>query len=181
FLVRAPLPPSDDDVALQALRPRRLGGGQLALLEPLRPVGEILERHAAEIAGELIGHLLTRLAGLDAAHPRLFVRLELAEAGRERARRLLPELVAADAADVLHLLEPVDLSELLGDVALAAELILARDLHHRVPVERRIIVRRRLVVRRGHGGEVQRLAPLPLLLPRVDEAVAPRPHLPTFP
>ena len=42
----------------------------------------------------------------DAAHPRLLARLELAERGRDRARRFLPELMAADAVDVTHALAP---------------------------------------------------------------------------
>ena len=79
FVRRRPFPRRDDDVALDALRPRRLVLGQFALGDAVGPVAEILERHAAEIAGELVGHLLAGLAGLDAAHPGFFARLELAE------------------------------------------------------------------------------------------------------
>ena len=97
---------------------------QLALGDAVGPVAEILERRAAEVPGELVHHLLAGLARLHAAHPRLLARLELAERRRDRARGQLAQLMAADAADVLHLLEPVGLRDLLGDVALAAELAL---------------------------------------------------------
>ena len=60
-------------------------------------------------AAGLVGHLLAGLAGLNAPHPGLFAGLELAELRRDGARRFLADLVAANAADVLHLLEPVGL------------------------------------------------------------------------
>ena len=69
MLVGAPLPGGDDDVALDALRPRRLALRQLALGDAIGPVAEILERHAAELSGDAVGHHLAGLAGLDAAHP----------------------------------------------------------------------------------------------------------------
>src|SRR5262249_51829611 len=111
LLGAAPLPPRHDDVALEPLRPRRLAGRQLALGDAFRPIGVILERYAAKIPGQLVQHLLAGLSRRNTAHPRLFVRLEFAQSWWERARRQLPQLVTADAADVLHLLEPVDLGE----------------------------------------------------------------------
>src|SRR5215510_7019675 len=122
LLLGAPLPPRHDDVALESLWPRRLAVRQLALGDAFRPVGVILERCAAEVLGKLGQHLLAGLPRLNATHPRLFVRLEFPQSRRQRARGLLTQRVTADAADVLHLLEPVDLGEFFWDVALAAEL-----------------------------------------------------------
>jgi len=68
--------------------------------------------------------------------------------------------MAADAADVLHLLEPIDLVELLRNVALAAELAGIRNLEHRVPVDRRIVLRRCRLVRRRHRAQIELLARL---------------------
>src|SRR5882724_11400484 len=42
----------DDDVALDALRPRRLAVRQLALGDTVGPVAEVLERHAAQDRGQ---------------------------------------------------------------------------------------------------------------------------------
>src|SRR5262249_46948260 len=177
LLVGAPLPRGDHDVALDTLRPRRLALRQLALGDAVGPVAVILERRAAEIAGELVGHLLARLPGLDAAHPCFFTRLELAERRGDRAGRLLPELMAADAADVLRLLEPVDLRELLRNVALAAELALVGNLEHRIPVDRRVVLRRSRLVRRRHRAQIELLARFAVDLGRIDEAVAAHPNL----
>ena len=106
LLLRAPLPRRDDDVALDALRPRRLVLGQLALGDAVGPIAEILERHAAELSGNPVHHELAGLSGGDAAHPRFRTGLELAELRRDGARRFLPELMAADAVDVTHALAP---------------------------------------------------------------------------
>src|SRR5947208_3323743 len=61
LLVGAPFPGRDHDVALDALRPRRLAFRQLALGDAVGPFAVVLERHAAKIAGELVGHLLAGL------------------------------------------------------------------------------------------------------------------------
>jgi hypothetical protein len=62
----------------------------------------------------------------------------------------LAELMAPDAADVLHLLQPVSLRQLFGNVALAAKIAGRRNFHHRIPVDRRVIMRRCRVVRCQH-------------------------------
>ena len=62
MLLRRPFPRRDDDVALDACRPRRFGLRQLALGDPVGPVAEIFERHAAELAGEPIYHPFAGLA-----------------------------------------------------------------------------------------------------------------------
>ena len=151
--------------------------GQLALRHALGPVGEILERHAAELAGGDGDHVLAGLAGLDAADPGFFVGLDRVHVEfRNGAGRKLAELMAADAAVVLHAVE------IVGDLdvrrrVLAAEDLGLRDLHHREPVDRRIILRGLRLVRRRHGGQIELLAGLALHLRRIDEAVAAHPDV----
>src|SRR5438552_2600633 len=158
MLLGAPFPGGDHNVALDALRPFWLGEGQLAFRNAVGPVAVVLVRRAAEVAGELRRHLLTRLPRLDAPYPSVLGRVELAERGRDRARSGLAELVAADAADILHLLQPVDLRAFLRDLRVAAELARRRNLEHRVPVDRGEILRRFRLVRRRHRLQGQRLA-----------------------
>ena len=153
---RRPVPGGDDEVALDAGRPRRLVLRQLALGDAVGPVAEILVRHAAELAGDAVGHHLAGLAGGDAAHPGVLAGLELAELRRDGAGRLLAELMAADAVDVVHLLAPAVARDVLRNVGRAAEVLLRRNLHHHVPVDRRIIVRGRGRVRRGHRRQIER-------------------------
>ena len=103
---------------------------------------------------------------------------EFTQARRERARGELAHLMAADAAVVLHQVEPVALLDLVGDVAvLLAELAGVRNLQHRIPVDRRIVFCRLGLVRRRHRGQVQLLAGLAVDLGGIDQAVAAHPHL----
>ncbi len=163
----APLPRRDDDVALDALRPRRLAFRQLALGDAVGPFAEIFERYAAELAGNPVDHELAGLPGGDAAHPCLGAGLELAELRRDGARRFLPELMAADAVDVTHALAPGLARDVFRDIGRAAEIFLRRNLHHRVPIDRRIILRRRPLVGRRHCREIELLAGLGAHLRRV--------------
>ena len=177
LLVVVPVAQRDDDVALDALRPRRLGNRQLALRDALGPVAEILERHAAELTGGDGDHVLAGLSGLDAAHPGFFVRLDRVHVElRNRAGRELAELMAADAAVVLHAVEIVGDLDVVRRV-LAAEDLGLRDLHHRVPVDRRVVLRGFRLVRRRHRRQIELLAGLALHLRRVDEAVAAHPDV----
>ena len=127
--------------------------------------------------GDEVDHLAAGLAGLDAPRPGLFGRFELAQRRRQRARGDVAELVAADAAVILDRVEPIGLLGFFRDVALAAELIGARDLEHRVPIDRRIILRGRRIVRRRHGGQVELLAGIGIDHGGIDQAVAAHPHL----
>src|SRR4029453_10255784 len=99
LLLSVPLPPRYNDVALESLWPCRLAVRQLALGDAFRPVGVILERCTAEILGKLGQHLLAGLSRLNAAHPRLFMRLEFPQSRRERPGGQLTQRVTADAAD----------------------------------------------------------------------------------
>ena len=146
-LLVGPVPGGDDDVALEARRPLGLVVGQFALGDAVGPIAKVFVGRAAELAGRDVGHQFARLARLGAADPGVFAGLEVAERFRHRAGPGLAELMAADAAIVLDQVEIVGLLDVGRNVALAAELIGARDLHHRVPVDRRIIFRRRALVR----------------------------------
>src|SRR5262249_11336506 len=123
-LLCPPLPRRADDVALAALRPRRLALRQLALGDAVPPSAEILERHAAELSGKPVHHELAGLSGADAAHPCLRAGLELAELRRDGARRFLPELMAADAVNVTHALAPGLARDALRDIRRAAQILL---------------------------------------------------------
>src|SRR4051794_24276961 len=100
------------------------------------------------------------------------MRLELAERRRDGAGGKLAKLVAADAADVFDLLEPVGLREFFRDGALAAKLAHRRDLEHRVPIDGGVVLRRRRVVRSSHRGEIENIAGLAIDLGGIDEAIA---------
>ena len=175
MLLGAPFPGGDDDVALDALGPRRLGLRQFALGDAVGPVAEILVRHAAELSGNPVRHHLARLTRLEAAHPGIPARLERTELRRDRAGGLLAELMAADAVDVVHLPQPVGLGDVLGNVGRAAEIARRRNLQHRVPVDRRIIVRRGRRVRRRHRRVVEHLPGLRAQLGRIHQPVAAHP------
>src|SRR3954465_5156926 len=129
-----PVPGGDDDVALDAGRPRWLRLRQLALGDAVGPLAEIFIRHAAELAGDAVRHHLPRLAGGDAALPRLFAGVELAELPRDRPRRLLAELMTTDTIGIVHLPDPVFPRNVLRNVGAAAEVLGRRNLHHRIPV-----------------------------------------------
>ena len=85
--------------------------------------------------------------------------------------------MAADAGLILERGQPIDLRDVIRDVALTAELILARDFQHREPVDRRIVFCRLGVVCRGHGSQVDVLAGDGVDFRRIDEAVAAHPNL----
>ena len=182
-LLVAPVPQRQHDVALDALRPRRLrlrrfAGGDA--IGPRRPfgngaVGPQARRHA--------DHLSHRLPGLQAAHPGVTrIGEVLAELMRDRARARRAERMAGHAAERFDVGEPVVLVALSGIDAVAGragagEFALGRNPQHRIPVDRRIVLRRRFLVRRDHGGEVELPSGLGVDLRRVDEAVAAHPHL----
>ena len=91
--------------------------------------------------------------------------------GGERARRQIPELMAADAAHVLH---PHEIT-----VAAARQfrgLRLVRNLHHRVPVRGGIALGGGGGIRSDHRGQIQAPAARCGDFRRIGEAVAPDPH-----
>jgi hypothetical protein len=171
-LLGRPFPGGDDDIALDAGRPRRFGFRQFALGDPLGPVAEIPERHAAELTREPVHHQFASLARGDAAHPGFLVRFEFAEPARDRARGFLAKLMATDAVDVIHPLAPYVLRDLLRNLRAAAEILRRRNLHHRVPVDRRVIMGRRRLVWCRNRREVELLAGLGPQPGRIHQPVA---------
>src|SRR5262249_48915681 len=118
---RAPIPRRDHDVALDALRARRLVERQLAGRNPIRPLAPQLERMRAEPVHD-VDHLRQGLAGLDAPLPRLGGVLELAQILRDRSGAFGAERVTRHAAGGLDVVHPLGLTLLFyGDaVALGA-------------------------------------------------------------
>src|SRR4051812_25909875 len=130
ILVRfRPLPPGDDHIALQSLRPLGFGLRQRALGDTVGPSGIVLDRDEVPTS-HLVEHALTVLAGLDAAKPCFFRTPDLTDPGWEGAGGLLAQLMTANAADVLDLHEPGCPLELPGNVAASAELVLSWYLKH---------------------------------------------------
>src|ERR1700728_2761548 len=85
--------------------------------------------------------------------------------------------MAADAGLVLQRGQPVDLRDIIRNVALAAELVLTGNLQHREPVDRRIILCRRRIVGRRHRGQIDVLAEFSVDFGGIDKAVAAHPNL----
>src|SRR5436189_6415399 len=81
------------------------------------------------------------MSGPNAAHPCFRAGLELAKLRRDGARRFLAELMAANAVDITHALAPGLARDVIRNIGRAAEILLRRNFHHRVPVDRRIILR----------------------------------------
>src|SRR3954451_1649318 len=104
-----PVPHRDHGVALDALRPLRLRRRQLALGDAVGPIAEHLQGALRAHAVHGVDHVEARLPGLDAAGPGLVAILELAERLGDRARRLVAELVASDAAVGLDEIEGLGL------------------------------------------------------------------------
>jgi hypothetical protein len=159
------------------LRPWWLLLGHFALGDAVGPVAEIFVGHAAELSGKPVRHHLAGLTGLGAAHPRFVARLELAKLRGDGTRRFLPELMTADAVDVVHPLAPGFLRDVLRDLGGASEIARRRDLHHRVPIDRRIVVRGRSLVGGCYRGVIDDLAGLRPHPRRIHEPVAAHPHL----
>src|SRR5437899_13020562 len=86
--------------------------------------------------------------------------------------------MAADAAVVLHQVEPIGLLDLLRDLAvLPAELARRRNLQQRVPIDRRVILRRGRLLRCRPRAQIELLTGLAVHLPGIDEAIAAHPQL----
>ena len=177
LLLVSPVPRSYDDVALDALRPRGLAVRQFAFGDAIGPIAEIFVGRATEIAGQRVDHERRGLARHGTAAPGVLARLELTERGRDGTGRFLAELMAADAGPILQHRQPFALRDLLGDVALAAELARVRNLQHRVPVDCRIILCGFLVARCRRGTQIDDLAGLALDLRRIDETVTAHPDV----
>ena len=83
-----PLPHADHDVALDALRPLRLGGRQFAGGDAVGPVREQRQRFLADRAGRASSPCWTGLTGLQALRPGLDRIVEMPPCLRNRADAL---------------------------------------------------------------------------------------------
>src|ERR1700722_1544531 len=101
-LLVPPFPRRDHDIALHVLRPRRRGLRQLAPSQAVGPLAKSFQRCGTEEAG-LASHFLPGQPGLKTPYPSLVAGFKHAELCRDSAGSFLSKLMAADAADVLHL------------------------------------------------------------------------------
>src|SRR4051794_12893000 len=160
-----PVPHCDHDIALGALRARRLGGRQLALGDAVGPVTEDAQTALGAEALDGLDHVLAGLARLNPARPSLISVAELAQRLRDRARRLAADGVTMEAAIGLELAQELRLAVHLLVDAIAVmtgtgKLALLRHLGHREPIDRRIELGSSRFTRRRNGGEVHDLARL---------------------
>ena len=141
LLLVHPVAQRDDDVALHALRPRRLGKRQLALGDAIGPVAVVGERQLAQV-GQLIEHLLARLTRLHASPPGVGRRRRTCRTPRESCAST-PGRADGSRCSPLFFIALIQwrLRQPRGNAALAAELIGGGNLEHRVPVDRRVVVR----------------------------------------
>ena len=117
-----PVAQRDDDVALDALWACRLVGRQFAFGDALGPVGEIFERHAAQLTGSDQHHVLAGLPRLDAADPRILMGAALEVVIGNGASGQMPQLMTADAAVVFHAVEVIGHFDIRGRVFAAEDL-----------------------------------------------------------
>ena len=158
-----PIPFGHHDIALDTGRTRRIEFRQFALGDAFGPIAKICQRALRVEAADRAHHRATGLAGLQAAFPCRGGRIEMSQHRRDRACRLVAELMTGDAAIRLHVAQPYALiGHLLRHVVAgrtcSREEICRRNLHHRIPILRRIILRRRRAVRSRDRLEVQQLA-----------------------
>ena len=176
-----PVPLRDDDVALDALRPRRRRR-QLAAGDAVGPVGEHRQRAVLAHRVEAAGHLRAGLSRLNAPLPGLRRTVERAERLRDLARPFGAELVTRGAAARLQAANPVGLAldvrrDAVAARRVAGELALLRHADQREPVAGGIVLGRRARIRRRDRRQVQGLARRRLHLRRVDQAVAADPDV----
>ncbi len=159
------------DVALEALGPLGDERRQLAVFDALGPVGVVLERNALEVR-ELAHHVAASLAGLHAANPGLLVVVELTQCFGDDARRVVAHLMAADAAVVGHAVAIT-----IEPAFEIRELLVTRQIQHRVPGDGRIDLRGDPGVGGNDRIQIYAVAGTCGDLLRVREAVAPDPDL----
>src|SRR5258707_359531 len=117
------------------------------------------------------------MAALGAPNPGVLAGFEIAKRGRDRARRQLSDLMAADARAVLDRGQPLLLIYAGRYAVLAVELAVIPDLHHRIPVNRRIVLGGSGFIGRPDGGEVEMLTRLAIDVCGINKAVAAYPDL----
>ena len=178
-----PVPQADDHVAFDALWPGRGRLGILAAGDALGPVAVHRQRRLAADLVEPPVHVDAGLPRLDAAVPGVGVRLEVGERGRNLARRLVAELVAAGAA--VRVDDAADPRALAGDgrrdaVAFCAgpgKVVGPGNAQQREPVLRRVVLGGGPGVGRRDSRQVEHGARIGLHLLGIHQAVAPHPHV----
>ena len=179
FLI-APIPQRQDEIALDALRSRRLLLGRLAGGNAVGPVRPFCNRTIGTDAGRGADHLTHGLPRLDTPGPGVARIGEVPEPRWDGSCARRAERMAGQAAMRFNRGDPVVLVRhtWIDAVALrtsTGEFALRRDLEHRIPVNRRIIFGRRLFVRCQHGAQIEVAARLGVDLVGVDEAIATHP------
>ena len=177
----APVPHRQHHVALDALRPRRLVFRQLAGRDAIGPVRPFGDRAIGAEARHHVDHRGHGLPGLNATGPGVARIGEVAELARDHARARRAHRMAREAAEALHVGEPMMLAALGRSDAVAlragaGEFALRRNPQHRIPIDRRIELGRRALVRRDHSREVEVSSGLGIDLGRIDEPVPAYPH-----
>ena len=84
--------------------------------------------------------------------------------------------MASDTAIVLHGVEPVALCEFGRDAMLAVELILCRDVKHRVPVNCRVVLCGSCLIRRHRRRQVQLFSRFARNLGAIDQSITAHPY-----
>src|SRR5437667_11345377 len=84
--------------------------------------------------------------------------------------------MASDTAIVLHGVEPVALCEFGRDAMLAIELILCRDVKHRVPVNCRVVLCGSFLIRRHRRRQVQLFSRLARNLVAIVKSITTHPY-----
>ena len=174
-----PVPLSNDDVALDALRPWRRRR-DLARRDAIGPVREQRERTLRAELVHPVEHLRSGLSGLYSPLPRRRRRIEVTEPRRQLAGRLVAQLMAGRTTAGLQLPEPLRLAlhafrNPVSGGARAGEFALVRYAEQRKPLGGWIILRRGARVGRGHRRQVQGFPGDRLALRRVHQAVTAHP------
>ena len=177
-----PVPLGDDDVALQALRPRRRRRDG-ARGDPIGPIGEHRERALSAELAQGAEHLAARLSRLHSPLPCRGRGRERPQRLRNLPRRLVAQLMTGPAPARLQDPEPLGLTGHVGRRAVAVgsrrrlcELALVRHADQGEPVAGGVVLRRRARIRCDQRGQVEPLPRGGLHLRRVYQPIAAHPH-----
>ena len=167
-----PVPERDDHVALDALRPLRLGERQFTCGNPIGPVGEHGQGPLGVETADVAGHEELRLPRHQPPLPGFNRVLESTQFPRNCPRARRAERVTRAASADLDDIEPLALALDIRQRKFA----LRWRIEERPPVHRRVVLRCFLFTRCQNGGEVEH-APRPRRhFRRVDEFETAHPH-----
>ena len=169
----APVPERDNGIALDPLRPLRLGERQLAGGDAIGPVAEQLERALRVEAAYIAGHEHLGTARHQTALPGLRRILELTELLRDGPHSRRAERMAGLTGTGFDDVEPFSLALDLRQ----RKLVLSRHVQHGEPVDGRINLRRSGRIGRRNRCEIDDLARLSARLGQIDETVTANPDV----